>query len=85
MLTAATRSPHYADILAKVRRLSVEEQLALVADIATVLQAAVHTEDELREAAYLAESPAFRRIAERSLQEIEAGRVRPVEELLGEL
>lgn len=85
MTTTVSTSPSYQQVLASVRRLSLEEQLALVADIATVLQSAVHSQDEIREAAYLAESLAFKRIVEHGLQEVDSGKARRVEALLSEL
>lgn len=85
MTLAVPTSPNYQQVLASVRRLSLEEQLALVADIATVLQAAVHSEDEFREATYLAESPAFKRIVEHGLQQVDTGKARKIEALFSEL
>ncbi len=85
MTTALPKSPSYQQVLASARRLSLEEQLALVADIASVLRAAVHSEDEFKEAAYLAESPAFKRIVDRGLKQVGEGKARRVEELISEL
>ena len=85
MTTAVPKSPSYQQVPASARRLSLEEQLALVADIASVLREAVHSEDEFKEAAYLAESPAFKRIVDRGLKHVMEGKARRVEELLSEL
>lgn len=81
----ATVSVTYQQVLDSVRCLSLEEQLALVADIATVLREAVRSEDEVAETAYLAESPTFRRLVEHGLEQIQEGRVRRAEALLSEL
>lgn len=59
--------------------------LALVADIASVLRGVAHSADEFREAAYLAESPAFKRIVDRGLKQVKEGKARRAEELLSEL
>jgi len=72
-------------VLNNVRCLSLEEQLALVADIATVLREAVRSEDEVAEAAYLAESSTFQRLVEHGLRQVREGKVKKVEALLSEL
>ena len=78
-------SATYQQVLDSVRHLSLEEQLALVADIATVLREAVRNEDEVAETAYLAESPTFQRLVEHGLRQIREGKVQRVEALLSEL
>ena len=85
MRTNVTPSATYQQVLDNVRRLSLEEQLALVADIATVLREAVRTEDEVAETAYLAESPIFRRLVEHGLRQVREGKAQRVEALLSEL
>ncbi len=64
------------------RCLSLEEQLSLVADIATVLRKAVRSEDEVAETAYLAGSPTFQRLVEHGLKQAREGEVQRVEALL---
>jgi hypothetical protein len=85
MTTDVAVSATYQQVLDNVRRLSLEEQLALVADIATVLREAVRSDDEVAEAAYLAESPAFQRLIEHSLRQVREGKVQRAEALLSEL
>jgi len=77
MRTSVAVSATYQEVLDGVRRLSLEEQLALVADIATVLREAVRTEDEVTETAYLAESPTFQRLVEQGLKQIETLQANP--------
>ena len=79
MRTSITPSATYQQVLDNVRRLSLEEQLALVADIATVLREAVRTEDEVAETAYLAESPIFRRLVEHGLRQVREGEAQRVQ------
>ena len=78
-------SATYQQVLDNIRRLSLEEQLALVADIVTVLREAVRSEDEVAEAAYLAESPTFQRLVEHGLRQVREGKVQKAEALLSEL
>jgi len=78
-------SATYQQVLDSVRHLSLEEQLALVADIATVLREAVRSEDEVAETAYLAESPTFQRLVEQGLRQVRDGKVQKAEALLSEL
>ncbi len=85
MSTNVTRSAIYQQVLNNVYRLSLEEQLALLADIATVLREAVRSEDEVAETTYLAESPTFRRLVEQGLKQVREGKVQRVEALLSEL
>jgi hypothetical protein len=85
MRTDVTLSATYQQVLDNVRCLSLEEQLALVADIATVLREAVRSEDEVAEAAYLAESPTFQRLVEHGLRQVREGKVKRAEALLSEL
>jgi hypothetical protein len=85
MRTSVAVSATYQEVLDGVRRLSLEEQLALVADIATVLREAVRSEDEIAETAYLAESPTFQRLVEQGLKQVREGKARRVEALLSEL
>ena len=84
MSTNVTRSAIYQQVLDNVYHLSLEEQLALVADIATVLREAIRSEDEVAETAYLAESPTFRRLVEQGLKQVREGKVRRVEALRSE-
>ena len=85
MRTNTIRSVTYEQVLDDVYRLSLEEQLALVADIAMVLREAVRSEDEVAETAYLAESPTFQRLVEHGLRQVREGKVQRVEALLSEL
>jgi len=85
MRTNVTLSATYQQTLDNVRRLSLEEQLALVADIATVLREAVRSEDEVTEAAYLAESSTFERLVEHGLRQAREGKAKKAETLLSEL
>jgi len=62
-----------------------EEQLALVADIAMVLREVVCSEDEIAEAAYLAESPTFQRLVEHGLRQVREGKAQTAEALLSAL
>jgi hypothetical protein len=78
-------SATYQQVLDSVRHLSLEEQLALVADIATVLREAVRSEDEVAETAYLAESPTFQRLVEHGLRQVREGKAKKAEALLSEL
>jgi hypothetical protein len=83
--TNTIRSVTYEQVLDDVYRLSLEEQLALVVDIATVLRESVRSEDEVAETAYLAESPTFQRLVEHGLRQVREGKVQRVEALLSEL
>jgi len=83
--TNTIRSVPYKQVLDDVYRLSLEEQLALVADIATVLREAVRSEDDVAETAYLAESPTFQRLVEHGLRQVREGKAQGVEALLSEL
>ena len=85
MTTNTIRSVPYKQVLDDVYRLSLEEQLALVADIATVLREAVRSEDDVAETAYLAESPTFQRLVEHGLRQVREGKAQGVEALLSEL
>lgn len=75
----------YDQALATVRRLSPSEQLALISEIVTGLRQDVYAADDLAEAEALASSPAFRRLVDRALAQIEDGQARPIEALMDEL
>ena len=85
MPSGTDRLSTYQEILQDLNRLTVEEQLSLITEIASSLRNTVRSEDDLVEVEYLAKSPTFRRLAERGLDEIEQGLARPVASLLREL
>ncbi len=78
------KTSSYQQALESIRLLSPAEQLALISDIVAELRES-YEEEERIEAEILAESPTFHRLIEVGLRQVEAGQVRPVEDLLDEL
>lgn len=75
----------YQQILDNVRRLSPDEQLALVSDIVGGLRKSAHNADESLEANLLTNSATFQRLVENSLEYIAEGKARPIDALFDEL